>query len=105
MISVLLKWSFAFSLVGLQADELHSFVNRVNDLQFLTRILKFRRILLTKSEMKTMYKKFESDSLMCYTINRADIRRSCRWYTILASLPGVCVVISVCGVNFDCVFK
>ena len=52
-----------------------------------------------------MYKKSESDISLCYTINRADIRRSCRWYTVLASLPGVCVVIYVCGVNVDCVLK
>ena len=39
-----------------------------------------------------MYKKSESDISVCYTINRADIRRSCCWYTILASLPGVCFV-------------
>ena len=29
-----------------------------------------------------MYKQSESDISVCYTINRADIRRSCRWYTI-----------------------
>ena len=35
-----------------------------------------------KSETKTMYKKSESDVSVCYTINSADIRRSCRWHTI-----------------------
>ena len=35
-----------------------------------------------------MYTKSESDNSVYYTINRADIRRNCRWYNILASLPG-----------------
>ena len=33
-----------------------------------------------------MYKKSESDISVCYTINRADIRRSCRWYTVHCTL-------------------
>ena len=35
-----------------------------------------------KARRKTMYKKSESDISVCYAINRADIRKSCRWYTV-----------------------
>ena len=42
----------------------------------------FKGFYWSKSETKTMYKKSESDISVSYTINRADIRRSCRWYTI-----------------------
>ena len=56
--------------------------NWVNDLQFLTRILTFQRILLTKSETKKMYKKVWSDISVYNTINRADIWRSCRVGTL-----------------------
>ena len=53
----------------------------------------FQRIYWPKSETKTMYKKSESNISVCYTINRADIRRGCCWYTILASL-GDCLMLS-----------
>ena len=55
----------------------------VNDLQFLTRILTFIRILWTKSETKRCTKK--SDPIFrCTTPSTGQIyfRRSCRWYTI-----------------------
>ena len=53
----------------------------MNDLQFLTRILRFQTILLTKSDTKMMNKKSESNIAVCHTINRADIRISCRWFS------------------------
>ena len=55
--------------------------NWVNDLQFLTRILTFQRIYWPKARRKDAQKVW-SDISVYYTIDRADKRRSCRWYTI-----------------------
>ena len=46
-----------------------------------------------------MYKRSESDISVCYTINREDKRRSCRWYT--ASTPAfyICPVDGVAHRN------
>ena len=54
----------------------------------LVKIMVFERILLTKSEMKTMYKKSESDISVCYTINRADMKGK----VVVGTLVGTIVV-------------
>ena len=67
---------------GKGVNNLTNFLNRVNVLQFLTCILKFKVFYGPKSKTKSMYKKCESDISDCYTLNRADKRRSCGWYTL-----------------------
>ena len=64
-----------------------SLQNWVNDLQFLTRILtKFLMDFIDQKRDEKMYKKVWSDISVYNTINREEIRRSRRWYTIPTSL-------------------
>ena len=68
----LCKKESIFAIVNKLVYFLFSFFN-ITEYTFHSR--SFQRILLTKSETKAMYKKSESDISVCYTINRADIRK------------------------------